>query len=415
MHLAVAVHGLWGDPENLDYLCDTLAQEHGGLLAPEPEPARTQPPAAGTASTATPTPGSPILPPDPRKKPLLVVLNSRVNRWVNTYDGVDWCAERVLREIREEIGRIHSWATTDVPASRAGGADREGAQRGQGQGQEQGQEQDQEQEQEQEREHHGGQSKSDHPVRNNAEVKRQNPTLEKGVRHTVTHFSIIGYSLGGLIARYVIGALYAQGFFGEPRVKNGRYNTPQRTAQDGEDPHGSPETQGAHTAIPMNFITLATPHLGIPQTNGIWGSILPSLGKFALGRTGKQLYCSDHEWYLPSVDESPPTSTTACGVHGASSQEPNESSALLPNSVSQGDDAPTGRPLLEAMADPSTAFMKAMYAFRTKVLYGSAKHDKTVPYRTALIDLDDPFAGDVEKNVKMYVSFFSCFSWVRFY
>ena len=55
---------------------------------------------------------------------------------------------------------------------------------------------------------------------------------EKGDRK-VTRFSITGYSLGGLLARYVIGALYATKFF--------------------------------DTIKPVNFTTIATPHLGIPK------------------------------------------------------------------------------------------------------------------------------------------------------
>jgi hypothetical protein len=37
--------------------------------------------------------------------------------------------------------------------------------------------------------------------------------LIKALNLEITKFSIIGYSLGGLVSRYAIGLLYSQGFF----------------------------------------------------------------------------------------------------------------------------------------------------------------------------------------------------------
>jgi hypothetical protein len=66
---------------------------------------------------------------------------------------------------------------------------------------------------------------------------------EKGDRK-VTRFSITGYSLGGLLARYVIGALHAAKFF--------------------------------DTVEPVNFTTIATPHLGIPKYPSFFSAMVGS-------------------------------------------------------------------------------------------------------------------------------------------
>lgn len=79
----------------------------------------------------------------------------------------------------------------------------------------------------------------------------------------VKKISVIGYSLGGLIARYAIGLLYHKGIF--ERVE------------------------------PVNFTTFATPHLGVrtPLTgrlNQIWNV----LGARTLSMSGRQLFAIDN-------------------------------------------------------------------------------------------------------------------------
>lgn len=102
----------------------------------------------------------------------------------------------------------------------------------------------------------------------------------------VTRFSITGYSLGGLVARYVVGILYHRGFF--------------------------------KTVTPVNFSTIATPHLGLLRY-GTWISgVLNTLGPKFLGRTGTQFYAKD-QW------------------------------------------ADTGRPLVDVMADPGRLVLLSLY------------------------------------------------------
>ncbi|KAF4596752.1 hypothetical protein EYR38_008143 [Pleurotus pulmonarius] len=141
----------------------------------------------------------------------------------------------------------------------------------------------------------------------------------------VTRLSVTGYSLGGIIARYVIGILHQRGFF-----------------RDVE---------------PINFNTIATPHIGMPRYASLLSALMAACAKH-LSRTGKQLYCLD-TW------------------------------------------STTGRSLLEVMADPDHIFYKALASFRYVRIYANAVNDVTVPYVTGAIELQDPFANTASSGVQI--------------
>ncbi|KAF8216474.1 putative serine esterase-domain-containing protein [Mycena galopus ATCC 62051] len=134
---------------------------------------------------------------------------------------------------------------------------------------------------------------------------------------TVTRFSITGYSMGGLLARYVVGILRQRGFF--------------------------------ENVTPVNFNTIATPHIGLPRYPSFFSSLASVLGPKLLSRTGEQFYCVDR-W------------------------------------------SAKGRPLLEVMADPDRIFYQALAAFETIQIYANSVNDRTVPYVTAIVEVEDPFA-----------------------
>ena len=75
----------------------------------------------------------------------------------------------------------------------------------------------------------------------------------------ITKFSIVGYSLGGLVARYAVGLLYAKGLFDKLK--------------------------------PINFTTFASPHLGV-QTPllGLHSQLWNVLGARILSTSGRQLF-----------------------------------------------------------------------------------------------------------------------------
>ena len=74
--------------------------------------------------------------------------------------------------------------------------------------------------------------------------------------------SVVGYSLGGLVARYVIGLLYSNGWFDDIE--------------------------------PVNFTTFATPHLGVrTPLLGVHNRVWNILGSRTLSQSGRQLFTID--------------------------------------------------------------------------------------------------------------------------
>ncbi|KAJ8490028.1 hypothetical protein ONZ45_g13353 [Pleurotus djamor] len=138
----------------------------------------------------------------------------------------------------------------------------------------------------------------------------------------VTHFSVTGYSLGGLVSRYLVGILHQRNFFDDVQ--------------------------------PMNFNTVATPHIGLLRYPSTFSAVINALGPRLLSRTGEQFYCVD-TW------------------------------------------SNTNRPLLEVMADPAMVFYEALSRFKHLRIYANAINDMTVPYPTAAIESSDPFA-DISLN-----------------
>ncbi|XP_065880836.1 lipid droplet phospholipase 1 [Euphorbia lathyris] len=116
-------------------------------------------------------------------------------------------------------------------------------------------------------------------------------------RHpSVKKISFIGHSLGGLVARYAIAKLYRQGPVNELSQANG-----DRKSYGFEDMSIQEKLKRSIAGLePINFITLATPHLGsrwhkqVPLFCG-----LHTLEKVAtsiswiFGRTGKHLFLAD--------------------------------------------------------------------------------------------------------------------------
>ncbi|KAI4115027.1 MAG: hypothetical protein LQ345_004303 [Seirophora villosa] len=79
---------------------------------------------------------------------------------------------------------------------------------------------------------------------------------------TIKKLSVIGYSLGGLIARYAIGLLHSKGWFDKIQ--------------------------------PVNFTTFATPHLGVrTPLRGYHSQLWNAFGSRTLSASGRQLFTID--------------------------------------------------------------------------------------------------------------------------
>lgn len=97
-------------------------------------------------------------------------------------------------------------------------------------------------------------------------------TLKAKDQLKVTKISIIGYSLGGLISRNVIGKLYAMGFFEEVK--------------------------------PVFFTTFATPHVGIHFfRKKSFDRFANTVGQYMFGDTGRQLFVTDSLALLLKMSE----------------------------------------------------------------------------------------------------------------
>lgn len=151
-------------------------------------------------------------------------------------------------------------------------------------------------------------------------VKGHIDMLREVKGEVVTHISMVGYSLGGLITRYAVGKMEQQGWF------DGLY-------------------------VPCNFLTIATPHLGVwknPSKSRIfapsWNYLVPRMGSL----TGRQLTYSDQD-------------------HG-------------------------GRPLLINMSDPGLPFFQGLKRFPNRITCANIHSDVGVPYWTSSMNAsDDPY------------------------
>ncbi|BGO88481.1 hypothetical protein NBRC10512_003005 [Rhodotorula toruloides] len=154
----------------------------------------------------------------------------------------------------------------------------------------------------------------------------------------VERFSIVGYSLGGLVARYVLGLL------------------------DSRTPSFFTHAQ------PKNFTTFASPWIGIPAYSSFWSRTFRYLGGRLLSRTGRQLYERDRFLPLRFTD-----GADKKGVRGEKGKV-------------------EAAPLLKVMADPRYSFYKALQKFERIDVFANIVNDRTVPFPTGALESHDPFA-----------------------
>eukprot|EP00268_Persea_americana_P063821 TRINITY_DN8326_c0_g1_i1.p1 TRINITY_DN8326_c0_g1~~TRINITY_DN8326_c0_g1_i1.p1 ORF type:complete len:438 (+),score=76.66 TRINITY_DN8326_c0_g1_i1:345-1658(+) len=173
-------------------------------------------------------------------------------------------------------------------------------------------------------------------------VVRRRPGLQK--------ISFVAHSLGGLVARYAVGRLYAPVSDREVMVVTGNCSSEESLSYATQclEKHQESRVAGLE---PMNFITFASPHLGSwghKQLPFLCG--LPFLERRAsqtahwiVGRTGKHLFLTDN-------DEGQP-------------------------------------PLLLQMVNDSEdlKFISALRSFKRRVAYANANFDHIVGWRTSSI------------------------------
>ncbi|KAF8273138.1 putative serine esterase-domain-containing protein [Lactarius quietus] len=163
-----------------------------------------------------------------------------------------------------------------------------------------------------------------HRIMEETQIFQEIEKLEKGGKK-VTRFSVTGYSLGGLLARYVVGVLHQRQFFA--------------------------------TVTPVNFNTMATPHIGLLKYPSFRSKLSSIFVPRFFSRTGEQFYGVDR-W------------------------------------------SNTGKSLLEVMADPIFPHIR---------IYANAINDVTVPYLTAYVDLETPSSIILRMILPYRFLGFNCF------
>nr|XP_010925642.1 uncharacterized protein LOC105048133 isoform X2 [Elaeis guineensis] len=159
--------------------------------------------------------------------------------------------------------------------------------------------------------------------------------------------SFLAHSLGGLFARYAIAILYNQDNLNKSQhenVINSSIGTSEKVACTSK--------LGKIAGLePLNFITLATPHLGVrgkkqlPFLLGVpmLEKLAPPLAPIFIGRTGRQLFLTDGK--------------------------------------------PSKPPLLLRMASDyeDNKFISALASFKSRTLYANVSYDHMVGWRTSSI------------------------------
>lgn len=178
--------------------------------------------------------------------------------------------------------------------------------------------------------------------------KRLADEVKQVVKKTegLKRISFLAHSLGGLFARYAIAVLYTP-----HRLSSGKPDDPTSSKVENSQTECSSRLGMIAGLEPMNFITLATPHLGVrgrKQLPFLFGvpileKLAPPLAPIIVGRTGSQLFLTDGK------PEKPP---------------------LLLRMASDCEDG---------------KFISALGTFRCRILYANVSYDHMVGWRTSSI------------------------------
>ncbi|XAR66564.1 hypothetical protein NMG60_11012842 [Bertholletia excelsa] len=180
---------------------------------------------------------------------------------------------------------------------------------------------------------------------------------------SLKRISFLSHSLGGLFTRYAIAVLYS------PDACSSDMSTDVPSSSDANSKATFSSRRGLIGGLePVNFITLATPHLGVrgnkqlPFLLGvpILEKLAPSIAPLFVGRTGSQLFLTDGKSYKP--------------------------------------------PLLLRMASDCEdgKFISALGAFRCRILYANVSYDHMVGWRTSSIRRETELVKPPQRSLEGY-------------
>ncbi|CAN1283699.1 Lipid droplet phospholipase 1 [Linum perenne] len=173
---------------------------------------------------------------------------------------------------------------------------------------------------------------------------------------SLKRISFLAHSLGGLFARYAIAVLYSENDKGTSKLND-------------DIETGSLKSGGRIAGLePVNFITLATPHLGVRGRNQLplllgipfLEKLVPPIAHIFVGYTGKQLFLTDGQ--------------------------PNKPPLLL----RMTSDCEEGK------------FISALGAFRCRTVYANVSYDHMVGWRTSSIRRETELVNPPRRSLDGY-------------
>ncbi|CAN1355781.1 Lipid droplet phospholipase 1, partial [Linum perenne] len=173
---------------------------------------------------------------------------------------------------------------------------------------------------------------------------------------SLKRISFLAHSLGGLFARYTIAVLYSENDKGTSKLND-------------DTETGSSKSGGRIAGLePVNFVTLATPHLGVRGRNQLplllgipfLEKLVPPIAHIFVGYTGKQLFLTDGQ--------------------------PNKPPLLL----RMTSDCEEGK------------FISALGAFRCRTVYANVSYDHMVGWRTSSIRRETELVNPPRRSLDGY-------------
>eukprot|EP00051_Salpingoeca_urceolata_P015503 m.201381 g.201381 ORF g.201381 m.201381 type:complete len:378 (+) comp18419_c1_seq1:764-1897(+) len=283
-HLWVFVHGLHGTPQDFAYMTETLKSQHAKQEAEE----RTN---------------------DATRLRHVYLLSKCNAHLTGTMDGVDRAGERLEAEILAEMEACRRQSSTRHDDESSEAADPTCTSSSA-----------------------ASASPAARPCGGGERAPQQAP-------HRVL-LSLVGHSLGGLIARFAAGQLAARGVFDGGRC------------------------------VPCNFVTIGTPHLGSRDWRVV--PFAPTIVSRVLGRTGRQLMLCDGQ-ASATLEERNSTEGGACTQSNK------------------------GTPLLARLANGT--YREAWASFPRRLVV-ACPHDLKVGFLSARLSSCNPYSsGDVPEAV----------------
>ncbi|KAJ3214133.1 hypothetical protein HDU67_002044 [Dinochytrium kinnereticum] len=188
---------------------------------------------------------------------------------------------------------------------------------------------------------------------------------EDETKPRVTHISLIGYSLGGLIVRYAIGVLYAQGWL-----------SPSSSQVL------SPRLIRRHAVKAVRFATFASPHLGaVRKTGTMFDRVFNAGAVVFTGRSGSHVFLRDGKGRVVG------------GGGGSGSGE-----------VVVEEELVRGRNMVAILSDPRLPFWKGLAMFASRTVYTNIQNDPLISLESGSFMPTPPFDSTLPPNQRYLVT-----------